>query len=105
MSLWAVRASTPRAEPRRLGDRDQARLLTLLEADRTGALTTAALRERGFEAPAQMVYELQLAGYEIDRVPCEHPDGRRILGYRLRGSSAPVPYPSARLKEVRSDEA
>jgi hypothetical protein len=35
------------------------------------------------------VYELQLAGYEIERVPCEQPDGRTPLGYRLRARAGP----------------
>ena len=34
------------------------------------------------------VYELQLAGYEIERVPCEHRNGRTTLAYRLRRAGA-----------------
>ena len=37
------------------------------------------LRERGIGNPAAVIYELQLAGYEIDRV---HRQGR-LLGVRL----------------------
>ena len=50
------------------------------------------------------VYELQLAGYEIECVAGERPDGRATLGYRLRAAPAPVIDQSARLKEVDSDE-
>ncbi len=45
-------------------------------------LTVGELREHGISAPAQTIYELQLAGYEIDRVPVRH-DGHCDSGYRL----------------------
>ncbi len=57
-------------------------VLTLLRADRRDALTIADLRERGFDAPAQLLYELQLAGYEVDRVRC---GDNASWGYRVRG--------------------
>jgi hypothetical protein len=59
-------------------------VLVLLRADRRDAVTVADLRERGIEAPAQLVYELQLAGCEVDRVRCDAPGG---WGYRLSGES------------------
>lgn len=62
---------------------DAARLLALLEHDRYSGVTVAALRERGIEAPAQVIYALQLAGYAIDRVPSSL-NGPRASAYRLR---------------------
>ena len=87
------RALRPTAEEtgQSVGDRDVARVLALLDADQAGALTIAALRDRGLQDPAQAVYTLQLAGYDIDRVYYAHPDGHRTLGYRLRASSPRVP--------------
>ena len=90
MSVRAVHGGVDHPEPHVGGNRDSARVLTLLEANQTGGLTIAALRERGVKAPAQAVYELQLAGYEIDRVTFENPDGHATLGYRLRPASAPA---------------
>jgi len=104
MSIHAVQPKVEHPGPLSAGDRDQSRVLRLLEADRDGGLTIAVLRERGVEAPALTVYELQLAGYEIDRVPCGCSDGHTTLGYRLRASSAPAADRSARSKEVDSDE-
>jgi biotin operon repressor len=43
------------------------------------------LRERGIGNPATVIYELELAGYEIDRV---HHHGR-LLGVRLGAARAP----------------
>ena len=43
------------------------------------------LRERGIANPAAVIYELELAGYEIDRV---HRHGR-LLGVRLTGPAEP----------------
>lgn len=54
-------ASAPKRDPR-------ARLVELLEAADGGPVTIADLRGRGIEAPAQTVYELQLAGCPVDRV-------------------------------------
>jgi biotin operon repressor len=45
------------------------------------------LRERGIANPAALIYELELAGYEIDRV---HRHGR-LLGVRLGGAGEPRP--------------
>ncbi len=65
------------------GERELGRALTLLENDRTGSVTVAALRERGVRAPAQAVYDLQLAGFAIDRITSTGPGGRTTSGYRL----------------------
>jgi biotin operon repressor len=43
------------------------------------------LRERGIGNPAAVIYELELAGYEIDRV---HRHGR-LLGVRLGSAAEP----------------
>jgi biotin operon repressor len=45
------------------------------------------LRERGIANPAAVIYELELAGYGIDRV---HRHGR-LLGVRLTGPAEPRP--------------
>jgi hypothetical protein len=79
--------------PDSAGDRNLTRVLRLLEADQARVLTIAALRERGIEAPALTVYELQLAGYNIERVCLELPEGRTMFGYRLRDELAPGPDP------------
>lgn len=42
------------------------------------ALTMDDLRERGIQMPGQMVYELELDGYPVDRV-----HRRSIVGHRL----------------------
>jgi len=84
------------------GDRDLARVLALLEGDHTGAITVAALRERGVKAPAQAVY-MQLAGYAIDRVSCTDLGGQKTLGYRL--ATVPEPDRPAGLYEVGGDIA
>ena len=101
----AAAAGTDQTEPRGVGDADVARALTLLEGDRAGAITIAALQERGVKAPAQAVYTLQLAGYGIDRVSCEGPDGRRTLGYRLHRPSGPVSDRLAGSREAGGEKA
>jgi hypothetical protein len=70
-------------EPPGCWDRDAARLLALLEATPGDAVTIAEMRERGIAAPAQVIYALQLAGYDIDRMPVHGNPGGPV-GYRLR---------------------
>jgi hypothetical protein len=101
MSIDAVQPRAELERPRTGRDRHLTRLLRLLETDQDGGLTIAALRERGIETPAMSVYELQLAGYEIERVPCEHRNGRTTLAYRLRCPGADADQ--SVLKEVASD--
>ena len=48
------------------------------------------LRERGIGNPAAVIYELELAGYEIDRV---HRHGR-LLGVRLGAAAEPPAEPA-----------
>lgn len=59
------------------------RVLDLLGESDT---TISELHQHGIGAPAQAIYELQLAGYMIDRVPV-HTNGSTTYGYRLRGFS------------------
>ena len=101
MSNRTTATTNELTEPRYVEGHDAARVLTLLGADDSGALTMPALREHGVQAPAQAIYELQLDGYEIDRVPCESSDRHTTIGYRLRTSAA-IPSRSA-LREVRGD--
>ena len=48
-------------------------------------VSLAELRERGIGNPAAVIYELELAGVEIDRV---HRHGR-LVGVRLGATAAP----------------
>ncbi len=75
------------------GERELACALALLERDDSGAVTLAALRECGVKAPAQAIYDLQLAGHTIDRVTNTDPAGHTSAGYRLRRPATPAPAP------------
>jgi hypothetical protein len=77
----------------------------LLEEDRAGSLTIAALREQGVKAAAQAVYDLQLGGYVIDRVTCTGTGGQASFGYRLRVSPVPVGETPTGKREVDLDGA
>jgi hypothetical protein len=90
MRNTATPTSTDHPQPHSEGDRELARTLVLLQADRAGSVTIAALRERGIKAPAQAVYDLQLLGHVIDRVSCTDPNGHRTFGYRLHGPPSGV---------------
>jgi len=69
-------------------DRDAARLLALLQNHQHDTLTIAAIRAHGITTPAQTIYTLQLAGYDIDRAPPPgNPNGPP--GYRL---NHPTPH-------------
>lgn len=65
-------------------ERELARALALLQANHTGAISVDDLRDIGVGAPAQAVYDLQLAGHAIDRVTHITASGRPTAGYRLR---------------------
>ena len=105
MTIQPFRASGPRAGPEGVRDRDLARLLALPEANTTGGVTIAALREAGMDAPAQAVYELQLAGYEVERVRSPHPTGHTTFGYRLRGPVADSREQPHGWKRAHDDDA
>ncbi len=64
-----------RVDRRTGGERELARALELLQRNNVRPVTAAALRSRGVRAPAQAVYDLQLAGYPIDRVTAPDPRG------------------------------
>ncbi|MGZ4287925.1 MAG: hypothetical protein ACXVW5_27465 [Solirubrobacteraceae bacterium] len=104
MSDQAAPASTYQKRPQSLVDRDLARVLALLEDDQAGGLTIADFGERGVQAPAQAVYMLQLAGYDIDRVHREHPHRHRTPAYRLRALGGARARTIRSLEEVRSHD-
>jgi hypothetical protein len=78
--------------PRTEGGRALARALALLEGNHSGPVTLAALRERGVNAPAQAIYDLQLAGHVIDRVTGTDSAGHASPGYHLRRQSRSVTH-------------
>ena len=80
-------------------------MLALLEGDHTGAVTIATLRECGVKSPAQAVYELQLAGYPIDRVSCTDTGGRKTLGYRLQRPTTSTSDQLAAARQVDGESA
>ncbi|HYB26191.1 MAG TPA: hypothetical protein VEF89_06235 [Solirubrobacteraceae bacterium] len=103
MTLRAQGTRTRRREPESSWDRDAARLLALLEDNADDAMTIAVMRQCGIETPAQLIYALQLAGYDIDRAP---PPGnpRGPLGYRLRSGIPRVDGPANASKAGAADE-
>ena len=100
MPYSAAPMSSDHNQPHSEGDRALARVLALLQGDRAGAVTIDALRERGVNAPAQLMYDLQLAGYRIDRISCADLGGHRTFGHRLHGSPAGAAEPFSGLREV-----
>jgi biotin operon repressor len=63
----------------------QESLLKVLREAGDRPVSLPELRERGIANPAAMIYELEIAGYEIDRV---HHHGR-LLGVRLGARAEP----------------
>ena len=88
MIIQAQGAKTLENAPVASWDRDTARVLALLEDNRDDAVTIGDLRELGVHTPGQVIYALQLAGYDIDRAPLQRKPGGP-LGYRLRTSARP----------------
>jgi biotin operon repressor len=72
--------------PQDLARRRQDTVLRALRDAGERPVSLPELRERGIANPATVIYELELAGYAIDRV---HHHGR-LLGVRL-GSTAEPP--------------
>ena len=72
------------SEPLHLCDPDAARLVRVLVERGGSLLTIEQLRSEGLHAPAQAIYELQLAGYEVERLAVRRERGRTSVGYRLR---------------------
>jgi len=75
-------------------DLELARALALLQGNGAGSVTISTMRERGVKAPAQAIYDLQLAGHAIDRISCTDPRGHRTFGHRLHGSPGGAQGPS-----------
>jgi hypothetical protein len=71
--------------PSDLARRRQESLLRALRDTGDQPVSLAELRERGIANPAAVLYELELAGWEIDRV---HRHGR-LLGVRLGAGAEP----------------
>jgi biotin operon repressor len=67
--------------PSELARRRQDIVLRALRDAGDRPVSLPELRERGIANPAAVIYELELAGYEIDRV---HRQGR-LIGVRLGG--------------------
>jgi hypothetical protein len=105
MSIRAVRTEMTETRSPQGSSRDdeQARVLALLGDDRARPVTIGELRERGVKTPGQAIYALQLAGHQIDRVPFQHANGRRTIGYRLHAPPAPVAGGSVRSPKVSDD--
>ena len=74
---------------RALAQRRQDIVLRALRDAGDRPVSLAELRERGIANPAAVIYELELAGCEIDRV---HRHGR-LLGVRLGTAAEPRPEP------------
>jgi biotin operon repressor len=73
----------------------QESLLKVLRDAGDRPVSLPELRERGIANPAAMIYELEIAGYEIDRV---HHHGR-LLGVRL-GARAEPHAPVTRVRRL-----
>ncbi len=71
--------------PQDLARRRQEILLRVLRDAGDRPVSLPELRERGIPNPATVIYELEIAGYEIDRVH-RH---RRLLGVRLTERGEP----------------
>lgn len=78
-----------RAAPTPALNADRARLLELLGGEGSDALTIAELRDRGVQMPGQAIYELELAGYPVERVRLRLTESHRTIGYRLGGPPQP----------------
>ncbi len=74
------------SEPLHRRDPDAARLVLVLVEHGGSPLTIEQLRSEGLHAPAQAIYELQLAGYEVERLAVRRERGRTSVGYRLRAA-------------------
>ena len=75
----------------RTGQQRQEAVLRALRDAGDRPVSMVELRERGIPTPASVIYELELAGYPIDRV---HRHGR-LLGVRLIERDEP-PAPASR---------
>jgi biotin operon repressor len=80
-----VRSGDNAGVPQDLARRRQDVMLRVLREAGDRPVSLPELRERGIANPAAVIYELELAGYEIDRV---HRHGR-LLGVRLAAGAQP----------------
>ena len=71
--------------PQDLARQRQDTVLRVLRDAGDRPVSLVELRERGIANPAAVIYELELAGYEIDRV---HRHGR-LVGVRLGKAGTP----------------
>ncbi len=99
MSSRRARRMTDGPVALRAPDQAAVHLLELL-AYTDWPMTVDELRQHGVSAPAQAIYDLQLTGYEIDRVTVHLDGGHQGTGYRLRlptedafGAADPAPSP------------
>jgi hypothetical protein len=76
----------------RLGQQRQEAVLRTLRDAGDRPVSLVEMRERGILNPASVIYELELAGYPIDRV---HHHGR-LLGVRLLETGDEPPPPVQR---------
>ena len=78
--------------PSNLARQRQDSVLRVLRDAGDRPVSLPELRELGVANPAAVIYELELAGYEIDRV---HRHGR-LVGVRLGAAAGPRPEPGRR---------
>ncbi len=74
---------------------EAAHALELLRGRGDELLTIAELHADGVRAPAQALYELELAGYRLDRIRTHGAAGVGALGYRLNDPSGGDPARAA----------
>jgi hypothetical protein len=81
----------------RIAQRRQEAVLRALREAGDRPISLVELRERGIPNPASVIYELELAGFPIDRV---HHRGR-LLGVRmLERGDEPPPAPAKRRRRL-----
>lgn len=69
---------------------DRARLLDLLASAESDPLTITELRDRGVHNPGHAIYELELDGYQVERVRHHRPaHSHHTIGYRVAGPRSP----------------
>ena len=78
----------------RIGQQRQDAVLRTLREAGERPVSLVEMRERGIVNPASVIYELELAGYPIDRV---HRHGR-LLGVRLMEDDGEPPAPAQRTR-------
>ena len=77
-------------------------LVAMLPATGERPVGMGQLVGAGITSPAQRIYELELAGYRIERVRVADPDGKRpVMGYRLADRPAPPPRRRSWLARLR----